>query len=81
MKYYEDKVSDLNQQQNPGQDTQISIDTTLLQSIENSILNSSVLSSNSILQPLFLLGKDKHKWSALKSGSQNRTAARNIIQT
>lgn len=71
----------MTQQQLPGQDSQISNDTTPLQSIEDSIPNTSVLSSDFLLFPLrsILRGKDKHKWSSLKSKSQSRTAARNIV--
>ena len=77
----EDEVSTLTQQQLPVQDSQIRSDTTSLQSIEDSILNSPVLSSNSILQSLrcIFLAKDKHKWSSLEPRSRNRTATRSIV--
>ncbi|XP_060804330.1 piggyBac transposable element-derived protein 4-like [Amyelois transitella] len=77
----EDEVSNMNQQQIPGQDVQISGNSSPLQSVEGSIPSSSVLSSDLILQPprTILRGKDKHKWSSQKSRSKSRIASRNIV--
>ncbi|GBP86715.1 hypothetical protein EVAR_62144_1 [Eumeta japonica] len=76
----EDEVSSLTQYPPPGLDVQVNDHAS--PSIEDQIPGTSAQERNQLIiipSRNILRGKDKHKWSSLKSRSQSRTAARNIV--